>query len=158
MAETMTKAPKCMIANLQLKTDLPILPRSPQNLLLGSFQIVFWLFFHPSAWRNYVARIDPTLQPQFALADLNRSQLSHPAIRRMLFSGCVFWPVLSGIVMGFIAWGLGLSDLKAAMSITFAVTTSLSIGLVAGFSISLAGSLGCNVVMGLAAGACIGTN
>lgn len=43
-------------------TDAPDLH---PNLLLASLQLLFWLFFHPTAWRNYITRLDPDLHPDF---------------------------------------------------------------------------------------------
>jgi hypothetical protein len=51
-------------------TDAPALH---PNLLPASLQLLVWLFFHPSAWRNHIARIDPTLSPNFTLARLTRN-------------------------------------------------------------------------------------
>ena len=49
------------------------------NLILSSLQLPFWLLFHPSAWRHFVARIDPALRPDFTLAGLSRAQRRIPA-------------------------------------------------------------------------------
>ena len=31
-------------------------PEKHPNLILGSLQLLFWLFFRPSAWQNYLKR------------------------------------------------------------------------------------------------------
>ncbi len=62
------------------------------NLILGGFQLLFWLFFHPSAWRNYVARIDPNLRPDFCLTELGREQW-----RNLLWSSSNDLPLLQRI-------------------------------------------------------------
>jgi hypothetical protein len=36
-------------------------PEQHPNLMLGSLQLLFWLFFHPSAWQNHLKRIDPAI-------------------------------------------------------------------------------------------------
>ena len=43
-------------------TDAPALRG---NVVLATLQLMAWLFFHPSAWRNHVARVDPSLRPDF---------------------------------------------------------------------------------------------
>lgn len=53
-----------------LKNAYTDAPELHPNLLLGSLQLMVWLFFHPSAWRNHVKRIDPDLRPDFCLAEL----------------------------------------------------------------------------------------
>ena len=42
-----------------LKNAYPDAPELHSNLILGSLQLLFWLLFHPTAWRHYVACIDP---------------------------------------------------------------------------------------------------
>ncbi|MBW4447112.1 MAG: hypothetical protein KME38_09625 [Spirirestis rafaelensis WJT71-NPBG6] len=42
------------------------------NLILGSLQLLFWLFFRPSAWRNHQKRVDPALEPNSFLIFLIR--------------------------------------------------------------------------------------
>src|SRR5262249_42773555 len=41
-------------------TDAPELHPNP---IVAALQLAAWLFFHPAAWANHVARIDPTLRP-----------------------------------------------------------------------------------------------
>jgi hypothetical protein len=42
-------------------TPTPNAPEQHPNLILGSLQLLFWLFFRPSAWQNHLKRIDPAL-------------------------------------------------------------------------------------------------
>lgn len=62
-------------------TDTPPLQKS---WLGGALQSLFWLLVHPSAWRNHIARIDPTLSSSFSLGDLTPAQRNNPTIRRWL--------------------------------------------------------------------------
>ena len=45
-------------------------PRLHPNLVLSSLQLLAWILFRPSAWRDYITRIDPTLQPDCTLLDI----------------------------------------------------------------------------------------
>ena len=93
-------------------TDAPILH---PNLILGALQLLFWLFLHPSAWRNYVTRIDPDLRPDFCLADLSRAQWRNPALRRLLVTAYVLYPLLVGLLIGSVLWAqIGQSELHTA--------------------------------------------
>ncbi len=40
------------------------------NLVLSSLQLLAWVLFQPSAWRDYIARINLTLPPDCTLLDL----------------------------------------------------------------------------------------
>lgn len=82
-------------------------PELHPNLILGSLHLVGWLFFHPTAWRNHVARVDPTLSPDFAVIELNRAQWRNPAVRRLVFQGSVFWALLLGLLVGIGQWITG---------------------------------------------------
>lgn len=72
-------------------TDAPELHRSP---IVATLQLFVWLFFHPSAWRNHIARIDPALPPDFNLAQLTREQWRNRELRRLLLLGHVLAPLL----------------------------------------------------------------
>ena len=56
---------------------------------MGIVLLPVWLFLHPSAWRVQVARIDPTLPPDFCLAELRASHWRHPALQQLLVQGYV---------------------------------------------------------------------
>jgi hypothetical protein len=86
-------------------TDAPPVHR---NLILGSLQLLFWLFFHPAAWRSHVARIDPALRPDFTLLTVRGVQWRHPALRRVLIQVYVVIPVLLGLLALPLVWALGL--------------------------------------------------
>src|SRR5262245_9110161 len=79
-------------------------PELHPNLILGSLHLLFWLFFHPSAWRNHVRRIDPELRPDFCLAELSLSDIRDPALQRLLISGYLVTPMLSGLLVGLAFW------------------------------------------------------
>jgi hypothetical protein len=69
-------------------------PLPHPNLLVGSVQILAWLFFRPAVWRRYVARCDPALDPDFALIDLTWAQWRSPAVRRLVLQSCGLWMIL----------------------------------------------------------------
>ena len=56
-----------------------MLPPSP---IFASLVIIGWLLFTPSAWRRYVASIDPNLSPNFALAHLTKQHWQQPTLWR----------------------------------------------------------------------------
>lgn len=118
-------------------TDSPALQ---SNLLLGSLHLVFWLFVHPSAWRNHIAKIDATLRPDFTLAELNRRQWRNPALRRLLVQGYVIWPLLLGSLAVVEAWQGQQSEVNAIVSLAL------------GLAIVLVGSLAVGAVIGVAVG------
>ena len=90
-----------------LKNAYTDTPELHPNLILGGLQLLFWLFFHPSAWRNHIARIDPDLRPDFCLAELSRLQWHNPALRRLLIVGYAVLPLLAGLLAGVTLWILG---------------------------------------------------
>jgi len=143
-----------------LKNAYTDAPELHSNLILGSLQLLFWLFFHPSAWCNHVARIDPTLRPDFCLAELSWAQWRNPALRRLLMTGYVIWPLLVGLVVGLVLWissalGEGVTchmmwglARVMAFGLAFGVGFGTASGVAGGFASSVAGTL----VFGLALG------
>ncbi len=66
-----------------LYTDQPELSK---ELITRTIQLLSWLYFHPSAWRNCVSRIDPNLRSDFVLVDLSREHWNHEQVKKMIRS------------------------------------------------------------------------
>jgi hypothetical protein len=117
-------------------------PELHPNLVLGSLQLLFWLFFHPSAWRNHVAHIDPKLRPNFCLAELNREQWRNPILQRLLIMGFVIWPLLAGLLMSLVEWlsidPSHILDFGVGFGVACAVTVSMAVGVASAFGIEAA--------------------
>ena len=77
-------------------TDAPELHPNP---VLSSLQILFWLLFHPSAWRNYVIRADPTLRPDFCLIELDQVQWRNPHLQQVFVRGYLILPLLTALIL-----------------------------------------------------------
>ncbi|MCB8942813.1 MAG: ATP-binding protein [Ardenticatenaceae bacterium] len=124
-------------------TDAPALHR---NLIVGSLQLLFWLFFHPSAWRNHIRRIDPHLSPNFCFAELRRQQWREFSFLRLLLMSALIWPLLVGLLVGLVLWLVGLP----APSIVLGIIIGLALGIVTSSAVSLVGSVPIGVAMGMA--------
>jgi hypothetical protein len=111
---------------------------------VGSLQVLGWLFFCPSAWRYHVARIDPTLPPDFCLLDVRGMQWRHPIFQRLLVQGCVIWPGLVGGLVGLGLWLTGMSGHSIVRGMTF--------GAMVGAATSAAGGTFMAVGSGMVAG------
>ncbi len=98
------------------------------NPLVGSLQLLVWLFFQPSAWRACLQQIDPALPPHFCLAELTDLHWQHPLLRRLLAYGYIVLPILSGLL---ITSGLAVSGHLTQLGIIglfFGLGTSLLLG------------------------------
>ena len=126
-------------------TDAPALHR---NLLLGSLQLLFWLFFHPSAWRNHIRRIDYHLSPYFCFAELEPMQWRDVSLLRLLLKSAITWPLLVGLAIGLGLWGLGLP----LTSIILGIIIGLAFGIITSLAVSLAGGVPIGIAMGMAVG------
>jgi hypothetical protein len=115
-------------------------------------RLLFWLFFHPSAWRNYVARVDAGLRPDFSLAELGWRQWRNPAFWRLLVMAYLAWPLLVGLLIGLSLRLLALPD----ESIALGVIVGVAVGIIAGVGASVAGSLAAGVAVGIAVGLVVG--
>jgi hypothetical protein len=130
-------------------TDAPTLSG---NLITGSVRLLFWLFFHPSAWRNHLKRLDGTLSPYFSLADLQREQWVNTAVLRFLLMTFFAWPLLVGLLLGLLLWLLGSSSNVLFLG----VMLGMAVGLIVGLAASIAGSVAIGVTVGMAAGFALG--
>ena len=139
-----------------LKNAYTDAPELHPNLLVGGLHLLFWLFFHPSAWRNYVARIDPSLRSDFSLAALSRKQWGNPALRRLLIAGYILWPCLLGLAGSLTAtiWsGRPVAELPyyVGYSVAHGMTSALGSGLVLSVGIGLVSSPIVSLVGGIGA-------
>jgi hypothetical protein len=135
-------------------------PEPHPNLFLGSLQLLFWLLFRPSAWRYHVARIDPSLRPDFCLGELQRAQWLHPAMRRLLVQGYVVLPALSGVLIALILVAGGVSGEAMARGVAggvaLGVTYGVALGVVGGVALGVVGGVTYGVVLGVALGVTYG--
>ncbi len=113
-------------------------PEPHLNLILGSLQLLGWLFFHPAAWRNHITRIDPTLRPDFALIELSRAQWRNPAVRRLVFQGCVVWSLLFAFLTGPALWMTSNSSTGIAYNSTLFIVCFVGINVTLGMGPAMA--------------------
>lgn len=123
------------------------------NLFLGSLQLVAWIFFHPSAWRNYAASFEPPLPPDFCLIDLQPSHWRDPRMRRFLIQRYAIWPVWTGLLSLGVLSCLGVSGNIILMALTFGVASDLACGALAGMSVGvITGGISVGLMSGIGEG------
>lgn len=127
-------------------------PRQHPNFLLGSLHLLFWLFVHPSAWRNHVARIDPTLSPDFALLDLDYAPWRNRALARMMAQIWLVLPFFSSIIV----WLILFFYDQTTAAIAFGSMIALSFGVAAGLPTSVVGGVAIGAAVTTLNGAAFG--
>ncbi len=133
----------------QRYTDAPQLQK---NLLTGSVRLLFWLFVHPAAWRNYLARIDPDLPPDFCIAQLQRRHWQHWHFWRFMIMTGLTWPVLVAL---FLIVFMRLLDLPT-LNIFLGVMLGTAVGVIISLAASIAGSVAISVPIGIAISLTVG--
>src|SRR4028119_2333582 len=84
-------------------------PEQHPNLILGSLQLLFWIFFRPSAWRNHLKR--------------------NPALWKLRIQAFLVVPVLANsIVVAFVLWLLGAPVEKIASGVVLGVVSGVVSG------------------------------
>jgi hypothetical protein len=71
-----------------------------KDSFLAAGQLLLWLLIYPSAWREYVRRIDPTLSPDFAFRQIPHTLWQHSELRRLRYLLFVIWPIIIGLLIG----------------------------------------------------------
>ncbi|KAA3660634.1 MAG: hypothetical protein DWQ04_18845, partial [Chloroflexi bacterium] len=130
-------------------TDAPWLQ---ENIIMGSFRLLFWLFFHPTAWRSHLNHVDASLGPDFCLAELKKWQWRNPALIRLLISTHLIWPF---VMAGLIAVGLRWLNVSVTSTI-IGVVLGFAAGIVAALLTSIAGSVAIGVPVGVGVGLVVG--
>ena len=120
-------------------------PKQWDNLFLGSFQLLGWLFFKPSAWRNHVKRVAPDLNFDFCLAEITLAKWRETSLWRIFIQGYLILPLFSIALIGLFLrlWHDGETVSTAfiiAGSFGFSVACSLAFGVVSGTAAGAAGS------------------
>ncbi|MDZ8081369.1 MAG: ATP-binding protein [Nostoc sp. DcaGUA01] len=141
-------------------------PQQHPNFILGSLQLVFWLVFRPSAWRNHLQRIGPILNNDSCLIILLRQgQWRNVALWRLLIQAYLILPVLANLLVGLVLWPLGEPIANIAFRTALSVAIGVAVGAVldlAAFGValslvfSLAFSLGFNLAFGMVFGLVVG--
>ncbi|MEH2170709.1 MAG: AAA family ATPase [Nostoc sp.] len=128
-------------------------PQQHPNLILGSLQLLFWLVFRPSAWRNHLKRIDPILDTNSSLIILLRQgRWPNLALRRLLIQGYFILPILANLLLGLVLWALG----KPIANIAFHMTCSVVGSVVGGLVFGVMGGMAFGLVFGLGVGVAAG--
>jgi len=113
----------------------------------------------PSAWHRYVAQIDPDLPPDFALANLRRSQWRNPHLPRLLFLGFGLYPLWTGIVIGVvlgIAKLSGIPIVSIVLGISYGISLTLVGGMMGAITIAVPFALMASVISGIVLGIWVG--
>ncbi|MDH3675163.1 MAG: ATP-binding protein, partial [Anaerolineae bacterium] len=123
-------------------------PALHPNFLFGSLQLLFWLLVHPSAWRNHIARIDPSLTSDFYLAELSQAQWRQAELRQLLIRGFVVWPLLVGLLV----WLLGIAKASLILGRPQGVVGGVAVVVAVSFALGIAGGLMVSVPAGIVSG------
>jgi len=148
----------------KIYTDSP--PQHP-NLILGSLQILFWLVFHPSAWRNHIKSIDPLLDRNNSLIIVFRQvRWQNPAIWKLLLQGYIILPIMAYLILGLILFLFGVPISIILTRVAYGVVGGVAYGVfsmaVGVFSVAfsmavgVAFSVAVSVVFGMAYGVAVG--
>lgn len=127
-------------------------PKLQDNVVSGSLRLLFWLFFHPSAWRNYVARLKLQLAPDFSFSQLDIKQWQNSHFWRFLLRLLLSWPF---VVVVPIVLLLRLLQ-QPTSTILVSVVLSVTVGLAASFAVSIASSVALGVPIGIAVSLVLG--
>jgi hypothetical protein len=121
------------------------------NLLISNLQVLFWLFFCPSAWHNHVTSTDPTLSSDFALTDLSQRQFRAPALRRLIVL-CFVWPGLISLGVGLWRWISGAGPEEIIGEVLHGLIYGATGGIVVSMAVSLAAGIVYGAVISLLVG------
>ena len=125
-------------------------PQQHPNLILGSLQLLFWIIFRPSAWRNHLKQIDPALEYKSE----KKSQLRwrNPDLWRLLIQEYLILPFLIHLTVALVRWGLGESVEKIVLGLVWGLVLGLVWGLVLGLVRGLVWGLLWGLLWGLVSG------
>jgi AAA+ ATPase superfamily predicted ATPase len=103
-------------------------------LILGSLQLLLWLIFRPSAFRNHLQRIDPDLETDSSvlLFVIQQGGWRQFAVWRLLLQGYIILPILANLTLGLVLWALGSPIERVASGVASGVVWGAASGVVSG--------------------------
>ncbi|MCP4698833.1 MAG: ATP-binding protein [Gammaproteobacteria bacterium] len=128
------------------------------HIIKSGLRIPGWLVFHPAAWRAHVARIDPELPPDFALAGLAADKRRHPAVRGLRLMIFGVQPLWTGILVALMLWAGGLEIPQILLGTAYGAMACLTGGGIAAYTVSVAFALIAGGTGGLLAGLVFGAH
>ncbi|MBD2518258.1 ATP-binding protein [Nostoc sp. FACHB-973] len=128
-------------------------PQQHPNLILGSLQLLFWLVFRPSAWRNHLKRIDSILDTDSSLIILlRRGRWRNLALWRLFIQGHLILPILANLLAGLVLWMLGEPSTTILARVAFGVAGGVAFGVAVGVAGGVTGGVAGGVAFGVAGG------
>lgn len=139
-----------MEKNLTLSSSL-------HSYFIAYIQLLFWLLFRPTAWRDWVADTKLKLSPDFAWYMLNLEQWRHPLLRPLLLihvAGLVFVGIVVGLCLYSFSWLWGIPDptITPLKGVIYATTLYFVTGVISAITISVAFSFVASIVSSLLIG------
>ncbi|MGF1935843.1 MAG: AAA family ATPase [Nostoc sp. ChiQUE02] len=136
-------------------------PQQHPNLILGSLQLLFWLFFRPSAWRNHLKRIDPILDTDSSLIILLRqgrwrNLWRNLALWRLFIQGFFILPILPNLLLGLVVWALGEPIANIAFRVAFGVAVGVAVGVLLSVEAGVAFGVAVGVLLSVVGGVAFG--
>ncbi|WP_414755155.1 AAA family ATPase [Anabaena sp. CCY 9910] len=141
-------------------------PEQHPNLILGSLQLLFWLFFRPAAWRNHLQRIDPILATDTSLTSFisQGGRWRNSALWRLIIQGYLILPILANLLLGLVLWVLGdpityiavRVATGVAMGVVLDVILDVEFGVAIGVVFGVVFGVALDVVFGVALGMVFG--
>src|SRR5919199_3560492 len=124
-------------------------PEQRPNLILGSLQLLFWVFFRPSAWQNHLKLIDPALDRESNSKRGLRWQ--NPALWKLLIQAFLVLPVVANsIVVALVLWLLGAPVEKIVSGVAWGVAPGMAWGVALRVALGVALGLASGVASGVA--------
>ena len=107
-------------------------PKQHSNLLLGSIQLLFWIFFRPSVWHTHLVKIDPALNPNFQ--SWKRVRRENLTLWKLLIQGYLILPLVFNLSLNLLMLALG----KSVDQLMFHISVGVTVSFVFGISFALA--------------------
>jgi hypothetical protein len=130
-------------------------PQQHPNLILGSLQLLFWLFFRPAAWRNHLKHIDPSLDldsDTSLIAFIRQGRWRNLALWRLLIQGHLILPLIVNLTLGLVLLVLGESVENILLLIVWDVISALVLGVACSLIVVVALNVAFGLLFSLAFG------
>jgi hypothetical protein len=140
------------------RLNIPVLtytnsPTQHPNLFIGSFQLLFWIVFRPTAWKNHIRYLDLSLEQNFSLWQLFTPQRRQKKqLWRFIFQVFILLLIFCSLVTGVISLSLSTPLLLMTVGLVGGSVGGVAVGLVEGVAVGLVGGVAVGLVGSMAVG------
>jgi hypothetical protein len=128
-------------------------PSQHPNIFSGSLQLLFWLVFRPTAWKNHIKNLDSSINQNFSLWHMATQQgWRQKQLWIFVFQVFILLPIFGSVATGSISLSFGTPFLSVVFGVAIGVVLGISVGVAVGVALGVSVGASFGLAFSLALG------